>query len=95
MRTDGLQIAHLMCVFSPVIPGRWPLGDSAEDSCVEAARDCKCTGLSGSCRCRSESLSTLGRRHCPRWGAGTVDMSMRTSEAPVFVLLFSLCSRGG
>lgn len=78
-----------------MIPGRWPLGDSAEDSCVEAARDCKCTEavriLSLPFR---EPLSTLGRRHCPRWGAGTVDMSMRTSEAPVFVLLFSLCSRG-
>lgn len=43
--------------------------------------------LSGSCRCRSESPS-------PRWGAGTVNMSVRTSEAPVFILLFSLYSRG-
>ena len=43
--------------------------------------------LSGSYLCRSESPS-------PRWGAGTVDMSIRTFEAPAFVPLFSLYSRG-
>ena len=73
--SDGLQIAHLLCVFSPVIPGRWPLGDSAEDSCAEAARDCKWTEavriLSLPFR---EPLSTLGRRHCEHvredfWGS--------------------------